>query len=174
MTNTKSTKRALLASVMAMLLCFSMLLGTTFAWFTDSVTSTNNVITSGNLDIELYYVNDDVEKWTKVDSDTNVFKLNTLWEPGYTEVVYLKIVNEGDLSLKYQLGINVVAETIGTNVYGQPLKLSDYIEFDVIKPCLTHHFKNADKHLQKGLLYKESDECQYAQTNLLQRESIVI
>ena len=47
MTNTKSTKRALLASVMAMLLCFSMLLGTTFAWFTDSAASGSNVITAG-------------------------------------------------------------------------------------------------------------------------------
>ena len=57
MTNTKSTKRALLASVMALLLCFSMLLSTTFAWFTDSVTSGNNIIKSGNLDIELEYWN---------------------------------------------------------------------------------------------------------------------
>ena len=53
----KHTKRALLSSVMALILCFTMLLGTTFAWFTDSVTSANNIIKSGNLDIELEYWN---------------------------------------------------------------------------------------------------------------------
>ena len=53
MTKAKTTKRALLSSVLALFLCFAMLIGTTFAWFTDSVTSANNIITSGNLDIEL-------------------------------------------------------------------------------------------------------------------------
>ena len=55
MTKTKSTKRALFASVMALFLCFTMLLGTTFAWFTDSVTSGNNIIKSGTLDVEMYW-----------------------------------------------------------------------------------------------------------------------
>ena len=55
MTTRKGTKRALLMSVMSLFLCFAMLLGTTFAWFTDSVTSANNIIKSGNLDIELEY-----------------------------------------------------------------------------------------------------------------------
>ncbi|MBQ7364533.1 MAG: hypothetical protein IJW46_02920, partial [Clostridia bacterium] len=55
MTNKKNTRRAFLASLMALLLCFSSLMGTTYAWFTDSVTSANNVIQSGNLDVELYY-----------------------------------------------------------------------------------------------------------------------
>ena len=53
--NKKNTKRALLTSVLSLTLCGSMLVGTTFAWFTDSVSSTNNVITAGNLDVELYY-----------------------------------------------------------------------------------------------------------------------
>ena len=87
MTNTKSTKRALLASVMALLLCFSMLLSTTFAWFTDSVTSGNNIIKSGNLDIELEYAvfNDDgtFKEWKDV-KDASDILTNTLWEPGVT------------------------------------------------------------------------------------------
>ena len=52
MTN-KKTKRALLASVMAMLLCFTMLLGTTFAWFTDSASTAVNKIQAGTLDVKL-------------------------------------------------------------------------------------------------------------------------
>ena len=71
MTNSRSTKRALIASVISVLLCVSMLLGTTYAWFTDSVTSSNNIIVSGNLDVELYW-STDAEAWTEVDANTNV------------------------------------------------------------------------------------------------------
>jgi len=50
-----ATKSALLMSVMSLMLCFTMLLGTTFAWFTDNAASTNNVIKAGNLDVVLEY-----------------------------------------------------------------------------------------------------------------------
>ena len=101
MTKRRSTKHALMTSALSLFLCFAMLLGTTFAWFTDSVSSANNIITSGNLDIELYYQNDEVkDDWAELDADTNVFKKNTFWEPGHTEVVYLKIKNAGTLALK--------------------------------------------------------------------------
>ena len=51
----RSTKQQLLLSAISLLLCVSMLVGSTFAWFTDTVTSTNNIIKSGTLDVELYY-----------------------------------------------------------------------------------------------------------------------
>ena len=136
MTNSKLTKRSLLASSISLLLCFTMLLGTTFAWFTDSVTSANNIIKSGNLDVELYYMNDETNTWTKVDADINIFKADTLWEPGHTEVVKLKVVNEGSLALKYQLGVNVASETVSTNVNGAGFLLSNYIKYGIV---------NADK-----------------------------
>ena len=98
MTKTKSTKRALLMSGISLLLCLSMFVGTTFAWFTDSVSSLNNKIVAGNLDVELYW-STNASNWDKVDKDTNVFT-KELWEPGHTQVVYLKVVNEGTLALK--------------------------------------------------------------------------
>ena len=130
MTNTKKTKQALLSSVIALIVCLSMLVGTTFAWFTDSVTSGNNKIVAGNLDIELEYLVNG--KWVAVDSSTNVFG-TSLWEPGHTEVVYLRVINQGTLALKYQLGINVAKEVSSINVYGEELVLSDIIEFGVIE-----------------------------------------
>ena len=51
----KSTKKALLTSVLALVLCMSMLIGTTFAWFTDEVKSGTNIIAAGNLDVNLYH-----------------------------------------------------------------------------------------------------------------------
>ena len=129
MTNIKTTKRALLTSVMALLLCFSMLLGTTYAWFTDSVGTVNNVIVLGNLDVELYW-SLDAENWAPVKEDTNVFTKD-LWEPGHTEVIYLKVANEGSLALKYNLKVNIESETSGVNAAGETFSLSDYIQYGI-------------------------------------------
>ena len=100
---------------------------------TDEVVSANNVITSGNLDVELYYQVNGQSDWTKVNANTNVFKTNALWEPGYTEVVKLKVVNEGNLALKYQLGVNVASEVGSVNVKGENFNLSDYIKAGVVE-----------------------------------------
>ena len=125
----KKTKSALLSSVVALFLCFAMLLSTTFAWFTDSVTSANNIIKSGNLDIELEYWNG--TEWVDVAGASDILT-NTLWEPGVTEVAYLRVANAGSLALKYQLGINIVSEIAGKNVAGESFKLSNHIMFDVL------------------------------------------
>ena len=127
----KSTKRALLTSTLSLLLCFAMLIGTTYAWFTDSVSSANNIIQSGNLDIELDYLSGDT--WKDVHGSSEVLDAQALWEPGYTEVVYLRMRNAGSLMLKYQLGINIAAETAGVNAAGGELLLSNYIYFDMLE-----------------------------------------
>ena len=138
MTNKKTTKRALIASVISLMLCFTMLLGATYAWFTDSVTSTNNIIKSGNLDVELYFQKEGETDWTKVTDTTNVFMEKTLWEPGHTEVVKLKVVNEGSLALKYQLGVNIASEVGSVNVNGKPFELSDFIKFGIVEGAQTY------------------------------------
>lgn len=125
MTNTKSTKHALLASAMALFLCFTMLLGTTFAWFTDSVASGSNVITAGNLDLEVEYTLDGTN-WDKLDGATDLFQKD-LWEPGHTEVVALRITNNGSLALKYTANMNVNDETPGKNKDGGDIVLSEIL-----------------------------------------------
>ena len=101
----KSTKTALLTSSISLLLCFAMLLGTTFAWFTDSVTSANNVIKSGNLDVAMYWADGTTDPlsttWTDA-SDVAIFNYDN-WEPGYAQVRHIKIANEGTLALKYKV-----------------------------------------------------------------------
>ena len=130
MTNKKSTKRALILSVLSLVLCFSMLVGTTFAWFTDSVTSANNIIASGNLDVELEYWNG--TDWVDVEGKSDILT-NKLWEPGVVEVAYLRVANAGSLAFKYQLGVNIVSETAGVNAAGETFMLSDYIMFGVVE-----------------------------------------
>jgi len=139
----RSTKKALLASLLSLVVCVSLLVGSTFAWFTDSVTSAQNVIQSGNLDVELYYTYDatvaadpDSNAWVKVDENTNVFGYN-LWEPGFTKVAYFKVVNEGSLALKYSLSADVYDEKAGKNQAGESFLLSNYIKTSLVEVGVT-------------------------------------
>ena len=129
MTN-KSTKKALFLSVLSMLICVAVLVGTTFAWFTDSVTSGRNTIKAGNLDVVLEYWNG--TKYAEVTETTKLFNDAAHWEPGHTEVAYLKVSNAGSLALKYQLSVNVYEEITGTNVADEEFYLSDHLVFKVV------------------------------------------
>lgn len=116
----KRKRTALLHSVLALLLCIAMLTGTTFAWFTDEVESGRNVITAGNLDVQMYWAEDPtVTVWHNAE-DTSLVPFDyAQWEPGYTQVRYVKLVNAGSLALKYSLTLSAVssvgklAEVIG-------------------------------------------------------------
>ena len=115
MTNKRATKRALLTSVMALVMCVVMLVGTTFAWFTDTASTGVNKIQAGNLDIELQMKDND-GNWVKAEGKTLTFKTKDnraadkiLWEPGCRyELPELRIVNKGNLALKYKITVNGV------------------------------------------------------------------
>ena len=100
----KNTKRALFSSVIALILCFSMLVGTTFAWFTDSVESGVNQIIAGNLDVEVYYDNNGTQE--SIEGKNSVLFDGIKWEPGVVAYENITVKNEGTLALKYQLSIN--------------------------------------------------------------------
>ena len=112
MTNRKSTKRALLGSVMAMVLCLAMLVGATFAWFTDTASTGVNKIQAGNLDVALEMQNAD-GKWVSAEGKTLDFVKAAdakgeaiLWEPGCTyELPALRVRNNGNLALKYKVAV---------------------------------------------------------------------
>ena len=122
--NQKATKRALLTSVMALVMCVVMLVGTTFAWFTDTASTGVNKIVAGNLDVDIVD-----ESGNSLDGGTLSFvnkenQSNILWEPGATFFTQgFKIVNKGNLALKYKV---VVSGTTGD------AKLLKAIKFDVV------------------------------------------
>lgn len=122
------TKRALLTSVLALVLSLAMLAGSTFAWFTDTASTGVNRIVSGNLDVGLEYW-DKESGWLDAEDSKDLFDENALWEPGYTQIVYLKVKNGANLALTYAMQITPVHETVGVNVDGEEFKLSDYIKF---------------------------------------------
>ena len=128
MSNRKSTKRALLGSIMAMVLCLAMLVGATFAWFTDTTSTGVNKIQAGNLDVALEMK--DGDNWVSAEGKTLTFKTKDnraadqiLWEPGCTyELPQLRVVNKGNLALKYKIQI--------TGIQGDA-KLNEVIDWTI-------------------------------------------
>jgi len=144
----KHRKRTLFQSVISLILCLSMLVGTTFAWFSDSVSSRTNMIAAGSLNVELEYQDAD-GSWKTVDESTEVLDKTALWEPGYTEVVYLRIANAGSLALKYALGVGINRETGSINAAGNKFFLSDYIRFGVIESTSEVKFETRETALKE-------------------------
>ena len=111
MTNSKSTKRALVTSALAILMCVAMLIGTTFAWFTDTASTGVNKIQAGNLDIELQ-MKDNNDNWVNAEGKTLPFLVEgkipaegtqILWEPGCTYYVpEVRVLNKGKLAVKFE------------------------------------------------------------------------
>ena len=139
MSNTKTTKRALLSSVIAMLLCVAMLIGTTFAWFTDSASTAVNKIQAGTLDIALEMINAD-GSWVTAEGQTLTWKTadnraqsEILWEPGCTyELQPVQIKNNGDLALKYKIVISGIAGDAKLNeAIEWSYKLADGSDFSI-------------------------------------------
>ena len=140
MTNRKSTKRALLGSIMAMVLCLAMLIGATFAWFTDTASTGVNKIQSGKLDVALEMKEGD--SWVSAEGKTLDFVKaaageQVLWEPGCTyELPQLRVVNNGNLALKYMIKI--------TGIKGDA-KLNEAIEWTIGDVAM-----GAEQHLKAG------------------------
>lgn len=124
MTKGYSTKKALVVAGLAIVLSLSMLVGTTFAWFTDSVTSATNIIKTGTLDVTMEWKDATAygaqQEWK--DASTGAIFNNDKWEPGYIEAKNVKIGNVGSLALKYQFAITATVTTDVTT------ELADAIE----------------------------------------------
>ena len=138
MNNTKTAKRALLSSVMAMLICITMLIGTTFAWFTDSASTAVNKIQAGTLDVQLLdkrgnSLEGQTLKWVRATATADgaefVDSEDILWEPGCTyKLQPIVIKNNGNLALKYKIVI--------TGIQGDA-ELNEAIEWTITNTSAT-------------------------------------
>ncbi len=126
----KNTKKSLLFSVLALILCTAMLLGTTFAWFTDSASTKVNTIQAGTLDVQLLDAsNNSLEgktlAWQKAEDHESD---PVLWEPGCIyKLQPITIKNNGNLALKYKIEISGIDgdaklnEAIEWTISGDPI-----------------------------------------------------
>ena len=139
MTNKKTTKRALLTSAIALLLCCSMLVGTTYAWFTDEVESVNNVITAGNLDVLVTNAaGDDIQ------GEKTLFQEVEYWEPGVVAYENLTVENKGTLALSYRMSMAFEALT-SVEVEGVVYDLTDVLKVAVYDGEFTGTREDAKK-----------------------------
>ena len=128
--------------VLLITVTFTSVIGGTMAWFTDTVESSTNVIEAGTLDAELYSWNPETESWDDASSGT-IFNYRN-WEPGYTQVRYVKISNVGTLAFDYSMMIKTDTPAIiegthddnfnatGVKVEEEPYKLADVIDVYVV------------------------------------------
>ena len=110
----KNTKRSLLLSALALVICVTMLIGSTFAWFTDSASTAVNTIQSGKLDVVLEKFDEAKGEWVTAEGQPLSFKKaagapaneEVLWEPGCTyELPLIRVRNNGNLALKYEISV---------------------------------------------------------------------
>jgi len=142
MTNKKTTKKALVLSAFSLVLCLSMLIGTTFAWFTDSASTAVNTIQSGKLEVALEYSTDGGNTWENAEGQSLKFKTadnrttDILWEPGCTyELPAIRVRNNGNLALQYTIVINGVTGNA---------KLLEAIEFTANGAAITNYSGHLD------------------------------
>ena len=151
MNESTKTKKALRGSLLALFLCIVLLIGTTFAWFTDTASTGVNKIQSGTLKVGLEYKVGD--QWQDATGQTLTFKTadnraadKILWEPGCTyELPALRVVNKGNLALKYKIKIN--------GIQGDE-KLNEVIDWTISDTALDADHKLAAKATSDELVIK--------------------
>ena len=132
MRNHSKKKKALLVSLCLLLIWSAMATNTTLAWFTDTTPVTRNQFVIGRLDVEVSFKNDLVTDYTLMNEDTAIFNDKALYEPNYTQVVYLKVDNMGDMAFDYRLAVDSYTYIDSINVYGDRLHLPYYLKFGVL------------------------------------------
>ncbi len=160
-------KSAILMSILSILLCMTMFLGTTFAWFTDTASTSVQTITAGNIDVELQYYDGTVDasgkynedKWVSAEgknipllneagtkfipSEQIVWDLNSKYK-----IPELRVVSKGNTAIKYELAIGCGLPEEGEKDLAEVIKLkvngtTSVAEYD---DTLRNHIKNGIKY----------------------------
>lgn len=123
-------KIALALSLCALILWGILGAGTSLAWFTDTSPEINNIFHFAEFDLVVSHRLTD-GKWEEVDGQTKIFDEKALYEPGYVQVVYLKVENKGTVPFEFFTSVNVNGCIEAINVFGQRFMLQDYLKFGI-------------------------------------------
>ena len=127
----KYKKIAMTFSILGLILWGLLGTGASLAWFSDTSPEINNIFHFAEFDLEVDHRLED-GTWEKVDSKTKVFNEEDLYEPGYVQVIYLRVYNKGSVPFKFKTAVNVNGCIKATNVFGMPFYLQDYLKFGVV------------------------------------------
>ena len=121
---------ALVLSLCALIIWGILGTGASLAWFVDTSEEVTNIFHTANFDLEVSHRTDDY-KWETIDAKTDIFDDEALYEPGYVQVIYLKVENKGDRAFDFYTAISVKGSTTATNVFGQQFWLHEHLKFGV-------------------------------------------
>lgn len=124
-------KIALALSLMLMLVWAIMGTGASLAWFTDTSTEIKNIFHFAEFDLAVSHRLED-GTYEEIEFDTKVFDDEALYEPGYVQVVYLKVENRGTVPFDFKTAVNVTDYTEATNKYGQTFLLQEHLKFGLV------------------------------------------
>ena len=144
-------KRIALALSLCALIIWGILgTGASLAWFTDTSPEINNIFHFAEFDLVVSHRLTD-GKWEEVDSQSKIFDEEALYEPGYVQVVYLKVENKGTLPFEFYTSVNVNGCIVATNVFGQEFMLQDYLKFGVTTADSEDAMKNSVPNREKAV-----------------------
>lgn len=135
-------KIALALSLCALIVWGILGTGASLAWFTDSTPEINNIFHFADFDLVVSHQLTD-GSWEEVTDQTELFDKEALYEPGYVQVVYLKVENKGDQAFQFHTAVNVNGYIPATNLFGQQFNLQDYLRFGITTAATLEEMKNS-------------------------------
>ena len=128
----KKYKKIALALSLCILIIWGILgTGASLAWFTDTSDKVTNIFHTGDFELTVSHRTDD-GSWEIMDGNTKVFDDEALYEPGYVQVVYLKIENTGDYPFDFHTAVSVRSSVTALNMFGQEFWLHEHLKFGVV------------------------------------------
>lgn len=128
----KFYKKIALAISLCAIIAWAILgTGASLAWFSTTTPEVNNIINMAEFKADVLF-KDKTDNYVPIDERTDIFNDKALYEPGYTQTVYFKIINNGDKIFKYHTAVIIDDFISGRNVLGEELKLQDYLKFGFV------------------------------------------
>lgn len=131
----KAVKRSIILCALSLALCVALLVGSTFAWFSDSITNSGNTISAGNLTAQWSYrtLNDDTAAYEPVSEELALFSSDTVWQPGEPHGYDFKVENVGSVEFVWELAIDL-ADTAGESNNNLTDVLVVYVDGEITTP----------------------------------------
>lgn len=156
--NKHSVIKILLSLSLVLILLWIILgAGASLAWFADSSNDVNNIFHFAEFDLQVEY-RDENGNYYDLDGATEVFDKEALYEPGYVQVVYLRVTNNGTVPFKFKTAVRVTDYTEATNFFGQKFHLQEYLRFGMVSA--------ADEAALDALVKPRENAVRYADTLL--------
>lgn len=155
------SRAALVLSAVLLLMWSVMGTGTSLAWFTDTDEEVKNIFHFADFDLDVEY-RTEAGEWKTIENETRIFDDEALYEPGYVQVVYLRVINKGDVPFDFKTAVTVTDYNEPTNVFGQKFHLHEFLKFGLTEAVDTEEKMDAlvQTRAQAGS-YATMDLCSY-------------